>query len=728
MTLTAYPTSGWYEITSEGQVTLYLSITDEGMITSPSDTPANTAFRPRLLNPEAFSIKRSPQFWVWGNASIQGAAFGQLELDNYDGLYNDLIDLDVRDSVITVKVMTAGMLQTGTAHADALTVCTAIIDDVQSDNEDHVTITLKDTIARLDRILPVRYNPPFVDEGAANLMIPLSFGAFRNVKPLLVDSANRLYQLHDTPIPNVTRVADKAAPLDPYASPPQYTPALDGSGLQLATLPVGPLAVDGSSYGTQSIIPGADDVFAYSDGSYGDFTAWDTSPTRPHGWTFSNNTGSVSQSNNYLHSGHTAAVITSARAWIPSSSRYGEQLYFPSILQGGRSYRLNFTAANISVSASTNPANLGGLLIATALTNNARDYIAGYQAPINGIGTYPNPPAQNLSFEFTVPPGATRPLYFIVAATKSGSSAVGTASVAIYNVTLELLGQYPELPESGIPFGDYLHEILVHRAGEDATIFNATEANALTTADDGSLIPFGIHFESPPNIMGECINPVVQSFRGVTFTDNLGVLRFRQFVDPTDPANAVIADFNMTNIDRYIQQGADKATGLTTIVGARRNWFVHGQSDFVTDTVTVPPDVRTRYSRTSLYQLTSSRSPAGQYSFAIGASIFDSLHDDPDFAQEMIDDVVGIFSPNVYPDGTFSSGKRKQVTLVARYDDPTAVGVTVQANINDLVFGSIIRFTYENADGSERYSNQLAEIIAWEVFAFAQRVALTVEF
>lgn len=732
--LTAFAASGWYEITSEGIGTIYLAIIDEGMTTGPGDTPANVQFKPRILNPESFSIKRAPQCWVWGTESIQGAAFGTLEIDNYDGAYNFLIENDVRDSVVVIKILPASALLTGTAMSSATVVATAIIDNVTSDNQDHITVSLKDTIARLDRVLPVRYEPPFVDDGAANNMVPLTFGACRNVKPLLVDSPNRLFALHDAVVPNVTLVADKAAPLDPHASPPQYIPALNGAGIQLETMPVGVLTVDCSSYGTQSIIPGADDVMAYSGGTYGDFPdPWSGSPAVPDGWTFSNAAGStLTKVTDIFGSGSNGAYIITSTVW-DGSVNFGDYLERASCLRGGYSYRLNLSVFGITGQPSIDKTMEAGIIIASALTNNAADYIAGYKSPIRGIFTNTIQVAQNLSFEFTVPPGATRNLYLIVTTSTGNTPGQpnGTASAIFYSGTLEELGHYQELPLSGIPYDNFLTEVLVKRAGESASVFNSAEAAAVTTRADGSLIPFGLHYDSPPNIL-DMIRTPLDSRRYVTFTDNLGVLRFRQFLDPTDPSLTVLCNFDSTNIEPPNKTpftiAADRATGLTTLYGSRPNQYVfQTASDFVTDQSIVPQNIKTRFSRKSQFQVTSSASPAGEYSHAIGASIFDTCLDEPDDVQDIADDTVGIFSPKVYSDATFTSGKRRQITFGAKYDDEAHVGATVQCTLAQIMFGEIIQFTFDNADGSEHFVDQRAEIISWTVFPFAKRIELTVE-
>lgn len=731
-----FHTAGWYEIISEGQVTLYFSATDEGMVTGPSDTPANKQFKPRVKNPETFSIRREPQVWVWGPTSVQGAAFAQLVLDNYDGAYNALLASDFRDSIVTIKLVQESMaLLTGTTMADALTVCTAIIDGVKA-NGDEITITIKDTIARLDKQLPVRYNPPFVDDGAANNPIPLTFGACRNVSPLVIDTPNRIFQLHDSNIPNVTLVADKAAPLDPHAAPPQYVPALNGSGIQLETMPDGKLTVDCSSYGTQSVIPGADDVLG-GDGEMNG--AWAGSPAVPPGFAWSNGVGSnITEAVDYFGAGKSAAVITTASVWAPGAS-YGDYLSYPGVLLGGYSYRLNLSVNQIQSAPSIDQTMKGGLILATALSANAKDYIAGYRSPIQGVFVHTVQTRQNLSFEFTVPPGATRDLFIIITTSTGNTPGLpnGTAHAIVGNITLEQLGKYQELPLAGIPGDDLYTEILVKRAGEDSTIFDADEAAALTDDGDGGVIPMGIHYDAPPKVL-DPIKDFADSRRCAIFTDNLGTLRTRQLKDPTDPAYAgsVIAHFSGieakvnlslgSNMERPAVVWTDEAKGLTTTFGARRNSTVFGSSDFVTDQAIVTQNIKTRFSRTSQFQRTASQFPAGQYSFAVSAPIFDTLHDDPDDVQDMADETVGIYSPKVYADGSSTNGKRRFVEFSARFDDPTKIGIGTQCSIVDLMFGEFITFTYPNSDGSAYFVDQQAEVVAWEIFPFGRKVTLTV--
>lgn len=332
---------GWYEINTEGIANLYLTITDEAIVTARTDTPASQVYKARVVNAEQFSIKRRPSVWPWGDTSIQLAAFGQLQLDNYDGFYGFLVGADLRDTLVTIKLPQAMAFGTATLIEDAPVICTCILDNVTCDNEDVITLTFKDMLSLLDKPLPVRINPPFVDSGAANRMVPLSFGACRNVAPLLIDEANRLYQLHDSQITNVGAVRDMAAILDPNATPPQYTPALSASGIQLQVLPEGKLTVDCSSVGAQVTIPGDVDVL---DG-IGAFPTWSGSPTVPDDWDWTDEPASLLQ-----HLGtaqgypvDNIAGMYSHISWYPPLFKFGDWLSTEDdVLEAGKAYRITF--------------------------------------------------------------------------------------------------------------------------------------------------------------------------------------------------------------------------------------------------------------------------------------------------------------------------------------------------------------------------------------------------
>ncbi len=297
--VTLWNVRGWFTINTENVPTIYLSITDEGLTTSPTDTPANVNFRPRIVNAAQFSIKRAPSLWVWGNSATQAAAFGKLVIDNYDGAFDFMMLNDLRDAQIVLQLPPAGALGGASTITFTPVVATAVLDDVCMDTEDQITVVLKDTIARLDRPLLMKFNPPFADSSAANRMVPFSLGALHNLVPQLINTPNRVHRLGDCPMANVTAARDKGAVLDRNASPPQYLPALNNSGIAPQVMPEGVFTVDCSSEGTQAVIPGTPDVLnsvglirsTTNPGPDGPgVTTWTGTPatTPPSGFTYDN--------------------------------------------------------------------------------------------------------------------------------------------------------------------------------------------------------------------------------------------------------------------------------------------------------------------------------------------------------------------------------------------------------------------------------------------------------
>jgi hypothetical protein len=720
-----YKLDGWYETISEGIATIYFAAVDEGIVTGPSDTPANKQFFPRIKNAEQFSIKRAPTPWTEGQTQVQGAGFGTLQIDNRDGAYSFLLGSDLRDTEVIIKLPKAKMLTTATEMHDAFLVATCIIENISSDDEDTISVQFKDTIARLDKTLPVRYNPAFVDEGAANAMIPLTFGAFRNRKGLMIDAENRVIQIHDENVPNVVKVADMAAPLDPYASPPQYTPGPSAGTIQLDTDPVGVVTIDGSPYGSQATIPGDADVL---DGA-GEFTGtWTGSPAVPPGWTFSHNTGSsiIKVTNPpYGILGTSNGVRIHTTKVFQAGVTYGDYLEYVSILKGGSTYRITFGLYDVQAEQPFFVSGMvGGVILATKLSNNAADYVTGITNPLSTTAFN----QQRFSFEFTIPKGADRNLYFLFvpSAGNAGNTAQGAMTGTLFDVKLELVGQFVDMPLTPIPFADYVNEILVQRAGEDVSIYNAAEAESMFLRADGSLIPFACCFDNPPNIL-DCLRMALDSNPdgpGVMFTDANNVLRFRKFKDPADPANnrTIKADFTPYNVLRGVKTSATTGQYLTTLLGARRNWYVFQQSDFVTDTAVVPLDEKTRFQRTSQFTAKASVTPASQYAAAISAPIFDTVLDEQADAQALADTVVGIYAPKVYSDGSITNGKCRLITFTVKFDDPEEVGATIKAACTDIQFGDIIRLDYP-----DKGINNAKCLVLWpEIFPFSKQLTLTV--
>lgn len=697
---------GWYITNTEGLATLYLSIVDEGYTTQSTDDPSSKFHRPRIKNAESFSIRREASFWPWGGGTSM-AAFGNLQIDNYDGAFDELLSADLRDATVIFHLPDASAFGGATTISSLDPIATAVLDNVSSDNEDTITLSLKDTLARLDRPLPCRYNPPFVDSNAANRMIPITLGACRNVEPLLIDEANRIYQLADAPITNIAAMRDKGAPLDPNADPPQYTPALDASGAQLDTLPEGKLTCDISSEGAQVVIPGAVDVLTGG----GILDDWPVALDPPTGWSYNSPTfGTITRfgtANSY--SQDYVAVFETSRAYNSTSGAEGKWMRFDTaVLKAGRTYRIKFKLERWSGSLAPRT----GFMLRSDVSGN----IAGpgsitgaipLQAPQFGV--------QPFTFTYAVPAGADRYIYAIGV----GDPTHQPIAIGFSGLEVEELGEFTEYPITGIPLADYVTEILKNRAGEDSSVW---EASDLTAIDDATGYLFGVHYETQPNILEALIAPL-DSFCAAMSTDADGVIRFPRLIDPRD--GTVVADFDPTNVLHGIRMDVDSAKELTTLIGARRNWSIFGDSDFVTDKVTVPQDVRERYKRASQYQQTASVTPASQYNHARGAPVFDSLLDDPADAQTEIDRVVALYSHRIHSDGFVHNGKRQFVTFTALWDSQTSVGATVQVAVRDLRIGDVVSLTYPGNGETPRFDETKLFVAGIELFPYGQRIRIT---
>jgi hypothetical protein len=698
---------GWYQINTEGIATLYLAIVDEAIVTLKTDSPTSKFFRARIQNPEQFSIRRRPIVWPHGDTSVQLAAFGSLQLDNVDGLYSFLVGADLRDAKVIIQIPPALAFGGASTLRDAPIAATAILDNVTC-NEDSISITLRDALATLDKPLPVRINPPFVDPGAANRMVPISLGAVRNVAPLLIDGPNRIYQIGDGPLTNVAAVRDGGAPLDPNATPPQYVPVLSASGMQLETDTVDKLTVDASSVGQQVTIPGAVDVL----GGIGDFATW--TGDVPDGWAWSNGAGSalfeVGIGEGYPHD-HMANMLSSTN-WYPFNGKYGSSLStVDTYLQGGKAYRLTAKIfSTLSANAPIGGLN-GGIQFRSAISNSAADAISPHGQPLS----IPQNGDQSYVFEFRCPPGPDRKVYIVASAAGTPVLAIGAGGGIVYQVRVEELGEYLELPLTGINLEQFFYEWLVNRAGQNPDSYEVADLRAIDAAT-GYLL--GYHVTEQPNTL-DGLREVLDSFCATLFTDHLGVIRVQRLIDPKDAEP--ICDFNGGNITRPIAFAADDASELTTVIGCARNWDPLSDSDFVSDYDVVPAAVRTRYKENSQYQRTSSNSPAGQYAFAIGAPVFHSLIDDPADGQREIDRVVGIWSPRVYADGTVSTGKRRIVTFTALFDDITKIGASLFCDVRDLIYGTVVTLDYP----SMGFNSSAVEVIGWELFPFGQKIIIT---
>jgi hypothetical protein len=185
-----------YDI-SQGAVEPFF-FSGEGFISSPTDTPPNTLFLPRLIEPISFTRSMFDQGRVGGKTSI---GFGNLVLSNGDGELDQFADYAWDSRPVEIRVGEAG------ADLDFyFTIFTGESKTIEFD-DDVVTVVLRDRQDDFTVDFPPNvYGGAGVSDNIAGQPKPLCFGEVYNISPVLVDSDNLVYQVHDGQIQSVDAV------------------------------------------------------------------------------------------------------------------------------------------------------------------------------------------------------------------------------------------------------------------------------------------------------------------------------------------------------------------------------------------------------------------------------------------------------------------------------------------------------------------------------------------
>lgn len=664
------PIDGWYQDTSTPRQLRLCPKGGRAFHTRETDSLQLVSFEPRIVNAKEFEFTRTASVWTGGSRS-DGTSYSRLDLDNKDGRFDDAIGEDRRDQIVTISIGRANQ-----PYDAAEVVCTGVVDAFRGAGEDLAYLTIKDTLSSLERPLQRRRIPPWADSGVANKPVPITLGAVRNVSPPLERATERKYRLHDAPITNIVAVRDKGAPLDPLSSPPQYTPTQSADGLLLQTDAVGLLTVDMSSQGPQVVIPGAADVLAGA----GLYTAWPNPAAEPPGWLLGGTVSAlVRQGTAQGMPQDYVAALSSTKGYNPANGDVGAWLrYDTAVLQPGKSYRIQFKLVRTSGTASNGIPY--GLMVRSDLSSLSTGAVTPHMLPLQGpqFGVT----GQAYTFVHTVPPGAARKLYFIaVAATNAGGLAVGIGGATWYDVKVELLGQItPALPLVDIKLAPYLREIF-RRARIADTKWVAADAEAIDAATGYG---GGQHIDSEITVRDAARLPL-DSYTATMTSDRYGRYRFRRLPDVDTVVE--VATFDASSIERGVDAQPDLAPGLTTQAGARTNWHQFTDSDFVTDTLTVPPALRTQFKAKQQFIETFNGTMAPSYAHASLAPALETWFDNPAFARTEIARACA----------DYVSGRTNAKTGAAIATTPRFITFTAAYGglaPPDLLFGDVIKVTY----------------------------------
>jgi len=188
-----------YDLDAAGELTLYFS--GEGFVTEPTDTPANTVFEPRLVEPISFSRSMFSSGKI-GGLSVPG--FGELVLTNADGGLDAWADYGWDGRSVELRVGEAGAdlqyyFTIFQGQSKSIEFDDLFIRVILRDNQNDFTVDYPDTL----------YAGTGGNEGSsdlANKPKPHCYGEVYNIEPVLVDAANNVYQVHDGQIEDIVAV------------------------------------------------------------------------------------------------------------------------------------------------------------------------------------------------------------------------------------------------------------------------------------------------------------------------------------------------------------------------------------------------------------------------------------------------------------------------------------------------------------------------------------------
>ena len=223
-----------YNVSTSTELTLYYS--GEGFITEPTDTPANTLFEPRLVEPISFSRSMFSSGKIGG---FSQPGFGELVLTNADGGLDDWASYAWDGRSIEVRVGESGAdlqyyftIFEGQSHS--IEFDDLFIRVVLRDNQNDFVVDYPDTL----------YAGTGGNEGSSDLANnpkPHCYGEVYNIEPALVDSTNRVYQVHDGPIEAIDAVYQGGVALTLTTD---YTVDLSNGRFTLVADPTGVITAD----------------------------------------------------------------------------------------------------------------------------------------------------------------------------------------------------------------------------------------------------------------------------------------------------------------------------------------------------------------------------------------------------------------------------------------------------------------------------------------------------
>lgn len=229
-------------------------------------------------------------------------------------------------------------------------------------------------------------------------------------------------------------------------------------------------------------------------------------------------------------------------------------------------------------------------------------------------------------------------------ATDTAAATVKVSLVRALNLAAQLAESATQVPLRAISLTDFCRDVIEARAGLGSGAWVAADATAIDAATGYG---FGVHAAEAVTCEALLRAPL-DSFTAALTTDEQDRIRLVRLIDPETVSNAqvvldIVQGINTRGDVSYVP---DYAPGLTLRAGARRNWSLHTDSDFVADydpVTGIDAASRTRLKRQSQFLVASARPLAALYEDARDAGAKEFLHDLSRHAQTELDRVCTLY-------------------------------------------------------------------------------------
>lgn len=214
-----------YDVVAGAVVTKYVG--SDTFNTKPTDTPANVRYTGCIMDDVYVSRSMSSGDNV-GGRSIPDIAVLTVINTKEPGRAASRFDawLDPSQFTWQGREIVMYILEKSDSYSDKVEVFRGIIDDIDYD-ENTITFRIRSRAYLLDKLIQDnRYTGVGDESGFVELAgrpIPISYGVCRNIEPVIVDSVNLIYQVHDGEIQSIDEVRDRGNPsILPFGDYPNF--------------------------------------------------------------------------------------------------------------------------------------------------------------------------------------------------------------------------------------------------------------------------------------------------------------------------------------------------------------------------------------------------------------------------------------------------------------------------------------------------------------------------